>query len=241
MLAKLNQGSFEACPEYTGRGVIADITPLRKQQSQFGEREVFKVVVEVDMTRADGTRYCVWSNNMTLSLHEKANLRKFLKSVLGRDLTKKELAGFDLESLVGLPVHVVVVQNQKDGETYDNIAVIQQHKSGEPLTLSGAYTCVKDRSAAPTGQGGYRRVEAQGAGSEEHEANLLATKIHVGKCKGLELRDLAPEQVQALVTNWLPTAKANPKPLADDRRLIAALEWWQAASAEKTADDDVPY
>ena len=54
------------------------------------------------------------------------------------------------------------------------------------------------------------------------------------------MRDLAPEQVQALIQNWLPTAKANAKPTADDRRLMAALDWWQAA--QKPADDDnVPY
>jgi hypothetical protein len=64
-------------------------------------------------------------------------------------------------------------------------------------------------------------------------------KIHVGKCKGLELRDLSADQVQALVANWLPTAKANAKPLADDKRLMAALEWWVGEQEKET--DDVPY
>jgi hypothetical protein len=64
-------------------------------------------------------------------------------------------------------------------------------------------------------------------------------KIHVGKCKGLELRDLAPEQVQALIANWLPGAKANAKPLADDKRLMAALEWWQ--TEQEKQNDNVPY
>ena len=64
-------------------------------------------------------------------------------------------------------------------------------------------------------------------------------KVHVGKYTGIELRDLNPEAVQALVEKWLPTAKANAKPTADDKRLIAALEWW-AAEREK-ANDDVQY
>ena len=69
----------------------------------------------------------------------------------------------------------------------------------------------------------------------------------MGRCKGLEIRDLAPEQVAALVEKWLPTAKENAKPTADDKRLIAALEWWQAAALKATndgtaeADDNVPY
>ena len=53
---------------------------------------------------------------------------------------------------------------------------------------------------------------------------------------GIELRDLNPEAVQALADKWLPTAKANAKPTADDKRLIAALEWW-AEEREKAADD----
>jgi hypothetical protein len=244
MFVSLKGARFEACPEFTGRGVIVDFTPLRKQQSQYGEREVFKAVVEVDLEREDGSRYCVWSNNMTPSLHEKANLRKFVKSVLGRDLTSKELERFDLESLIGHPVHVVVVQEHKDGETYANIAVIKPHKDGEPLKPSGKFVRAKDRAlqpATPGGQqGGYRCTEQPGEGGQpEH----LAVKIHVGRCKGLELRDLAPEQVQALADNWLPTAKANPKPLADDKRLMAALEAWQAAQGGGAASesDDVPY
>ena len=63
--------------------------------------------------------------------------------------------------------------------------------------------------------------------------------MHVGKYVGIELRDLNPEAVQALVEKWLPTGKANAKPSADDKRLMAALEWW-AAEKEK-ANDDVPY
>jgi hypothetical protein len=243
MFVSLKGGRFEACPEFTGRGVLADFTPLRKQQSQFGERDVFKAVIEVDLEREDGARYCVWSNNMTPSLHEKANLRKFVKSVLGRDLTKKELEGFDLETLVGHPVHVVVVQEHKDRETYANIAVIKPHKDGEPLKLSGSYVRVKDRK--PKDEGGYRRVEQPQGGTTEdggQPTDLGATKIHVGKCKGLEVRDLAAEQVEALVQHWLPTAKANAKPTADDKRLMAALEWWQASRAGTgQGEDEMPF
>jgi len=37
----------------------------------------------------------------------------------------------------------------------------------------------------------------------------------------------------------LPAAKANAKPSADDRRLMAALEAWQATQEKQ--DDNVPY
>ena len=104
---------------------------------------------------------------------------------------------------------------------------------------------MKDRQAEPAPhsagaqtQGGYRRAQPTAEATNDH----ASVKIHVGKCKGLELRDLAPEQVQALVGNWLPMVKANAKPTADDRRLIAALEWWEEThAAAATEDDNVPY
>jgi hypothetical protein len=249
MKIKANNGNFEPCPEFTGKAVCVDVTPLRKQQSQFGDRDVFKVVFEVDMEKEDGARFCVWSRNFTPSVNEKANFRKFLRAWFGRDLSKQELEEFETDSLVGKAAQLVVVQEHKDKETYANIMACLPDKSGEPLKACGKYIRVKDRTpangAAPgngagnsTGgaaQGGYRRAQQ----AEPNGEDLGGTKIHIGRCKGLEVRDLSPEQVQALIENWLPKAKANPKPLADDKRLIAALEWWAAAHAKE--EDNVPY
>ena len=230
MRIKGNSSNFEPCPEFTGKGVCVDVTPLRKQQSQFGERDVFKIVFEVDADKDDGSRYCVWSKNFTPSLNEKANFRKFLHGWFGRDLSRAEMDDFDTDCLIGKPAQLVVVQEHKENETYANIVACTPDKTGEPLKATGKYVRVKDRPAKDGG--GYRRAEQPADGGGDH----AAVKIHVGRCKGLELRDLAPEQVQALVEKWLPTAKANAKPTADDRRLLAALEWWVAAR-EKEADD----
>ena len=232
---------FEACPEFTGKGVCVDVTPLRKQQSQYGERNVFKIVFEVDADKKDGGRYGVWSNNFTPTLNEKASLRKFLRGWFGRDLTQAELEDFDTETLIGKPAQLVVVHQHKDGKVYANIAACTPDKSGEPLKPSGKFTRAKDRvrdgvqKSEGGGQNGYRRAEQPAEGGSEH----ASVKVHVGKCKGLELRDLAAEQVQALVVNWLPGAKANAKPLADDKRLMAALEWW--VQEQEKVNDNVPY
>lgn len=226
----------EPTPNYTGKASVADVSPLRKQQTQYGEREVFNIVLELNLHREDGTPYYVWSKPLTPTLNDKSNLRKFVRGLIGRDLTKAELNDFDTESLIGLPAIVVVVQEHKDGKTYANLVACSADKSGEPLKPSGKYVRIKDRP--PKDGNGYRRAEQAGDGS----ADLLATKIHVGKCQGMEVRDLAPEQVQALVTNWLPAAKANVKPTADDKRLIVALEQWQAAQPVTEVDvDNIPY
>jgi hypothetical protein len=246
MKIKGNNSNFEACPEFTGKAVCVDVTPLRKQQSQFGERDVFKLVFEVDLDRPDGSRCCVWSHNFTPSLNEKANFRKFLRSWFGRDLMESEMAEFDTETLIGKPAQLVVVHEHKEGQVYANIAACTPDKSGAALKASGKFTRRKDRDQAqpgpngadaPAGGGsGYRR--AQGAG-EASGTDHGAVKVHVGKYTGIELRDLNPEAVGALVEKWLPTAKASAKPTADDRRLVAALEWWAAAREKEV--DDVPY
>jgi hypothetical protein len=242
MKIKENNNDFEPCPEFTGKGVCVDVTPLRKQQSQYGERNVFKLVFEVDAEKEDGTRYGVWSNNFTPTLNEKASFRKFLRGWFGRDLTRAELEDFDTETLIGKPAQLVIVHQHKEGKVYANIAACTPDKSGEPLKPSGKFVRAKDRQAPPgpngagaPATGGYRRAEQPAEAGSEH----ASVKIHVGKCKGLELRDLAVEQVQALVANWLPGAKANAKPLADDKRLMAALEWWQTAREKE--EDNVPY
>lgn len=244
MKIQANSSKFEACPEYTGRAVCVDVTPLRKQQSQYGERDVFKLVFEVDLQKEDGARYAVWSRNFTPTLNEKSALRKFLRGWFGRDLTAAELGEFDTETLLGKPAQVVVVHEHKENEVYANIAACTPDKSGNSLKPSGKFVRAKDRPAKDeqgstesraTG-GGYRRAEQPAdGGAVDHGA----VKVHVGKYKGIELRDLNLEAVTALCEKWLPGAKANAKPLADDKRLIAALEWW--LSTQTKANDDVPY
>ncbi len=237
MKIQASNSKFEACPEYTGRAVCVDVTPLRKQQSQYGERDVFKLVFEVDLQKDDGGRYGVWSRNFTPTLNEKSTLRKFLRSWFGRDLTATELGEFDTETLLGKPAQLVVVHEHKENEVYANIAACTPDKSGNAMKPSGKFVRAKDRQneSAPN-SGGYRRAEQPAAtGPVDHGA----VKVHVGKYKGIELRDLNLEAVKALCEKWLPGAKAKAKPTADDKRLIAALDWW--LSAQEKASDDVPY
>jgi hypothetical protein len=244
MKIKANSGNFQPCPEYTGSGVCVDVTPLKMVQTQFGPKEKFRFVFEIGEAKDDGTPWCVWSAPFTPSYHENAALRPFLRKWMGRELTADELKDFDTEQLLGRTAHITVIHEHSDGEIYANIALIQPDKSPEPLQPSGKFVRAKDRGQKTEGggQSGYRRTEqpkSEDGNQRSGDADLGATKIHVGKCKGLEVRDLSPEQVGALVANWLPTAKANPKPLADDKRLMAALEAWAATAAKE--DDDVPY
>ncbi len=233
MRIKTGSGNFQPCPEYNGSAVCVDVTPLKTVQTQYGPKEKFRFVFETGQTKDDGTPWCVWSAPFTPSYHENSALRPFLRKWMGRELTPEETKTFDTEDMLGRTAHITVIHEHSDGEVYANIALIQPDKSAEPLKPSGRFVRMKDRP--PKDGNGYRRAEPAGAGN----GDLSATKIHVGKCKGLEVRDLSPEQVGALIEHWLPAAKANAKPSADDRRLIAALEAWQATQEKQ--DDNVPY
>lgn len=226
-LSEKKGGDFTPHPETEGtvKAVIVDITPTKKVQSEYGEREVFRLVYESEMTDDDGKRFCVWSRPYTPSLNEKANFRKDIKKILGRDLTKAELEEFDTEGLLGMGVKLIIQQEEgKDGKTYAVISFIGPDKDKTILKPSGKYTRVVDRPEKTDGggQAGYR--SAPKAGDDEGRADWQKTKVHVGKHAGVDLGDLDEDAVKALIEKWLPAHEANAKPKADDKRLAAALK-----------------
>lgn len=215
MKIKANDNNFEPCPEYTGRAVCVDVTPLKKQPSQYGERDVFKVVFEVDVPREDGSRFCAWSRNFTPTLNEKAAFRKFLHGWFGRDLSEAELEDFDTETLIGKPAQLVVVHEHKDGTTFANIVACTPLKSGEPLVACGKYVRVKDRQpkVGPTGTsvpanstsmpvngasgGGYNRaqriliLDGEGGRGKTQFANVMQGLIGMANVTQLRTKHLA--------------------------------------------------
>lgn len=253
-------GSFETPPEGDGIMVCVDVTPLKKRETKFGVKEEFRFAFELDTkafgTRKSGTPFCIWSRGFTpvLSLTpKKSNLTKFLEDWFGRKFTPEDLSkGLDAETLIGRCAKVIVQHEENGDSVYANILSIRP--CAEALSPSGTFVRAKDRGngAAPenpettdaqsagTGaaRSSYKPAEQpEGSGREDWQA----VKIHVGRNKGIDLGDLDPAgtDFQKLLKNWLPQAKANPKPSADDRRLIAALETanaeWEAYKAAQVA------
>lgn len=227
-LSEKKGGDFTPHPETDNavKGVIVDVTPLKKGQSEFGERDVFRLVYETEVTDDDGKRFCVWSRPYTPSLNEKANFRKDIKKILGRDLTKLECDEFDTEGLIGMGVKMIIQhEDGKDGKTYSVISFVGPDKDKKTLESSGKYTRVKDRESQGGGESGssagYRKAPA--ATEDEGRAPWQKVKVHIGKHAGVDLGDLDAEAVGALLEKWLPKAKLEAKPKADDKRLMAAL------------------
>lgn len=62
------------------------------------------------------------SKSYTVSLHQKAGLRKDLSAWRGRDFTEEEAKAFDVSKLVGAYCMVNVTTSETNGKTYSNVA-----------------------------------------------------------------------------------------------------------------------
>ncbi|MGE5445261.1 MAG: hypothetical protein ACM3SR_11785, partial [Ignavibacteriales bacterium] len=59
------------------------------------------------------------------TLTRKSKLRKIVEGILGRTLTKEEVQGFDLETLIGLDCQIVVKHEEGlDGNTYSRVETV---------------------------------------------------------------------------------------------------------------------
>ena len=235
-------GNFEPCPEYTGRAVCVDITPLRAYETEYGTKQKFKIAFELDMldqSRNPVQPWVVMTAPMTASLHEKAGLTKFLKDWHGRALTAEETVSLDLDSLIGRPATVVIVhEKSQDGtKTFANIKLIMAHKHGEPLKPSGLWVRLEDRP--PRDDDKVTIVTPATA----DPVRLADIKVHVGKFKGTPLSELTSDAVRGLAEHWLPKAKVNSGKSPEDIMLIAAVtkRLEEIAALEDPADSDIPF
>lgn len=100
-----------------------------------------------DMPRAISKEY-------TLSLNEKANLRKDLENWRGKKFTEEELAGFDVGKIVGAPCQINVVHTPKGDKTYSNIGAIMPvpkgYKCGKPENETVYYIIEEDKKDVPS-------------------------------------------------------------------------------------------
>ncbi len=64
------------------------------------------------------------SKEYTLSLNDKANLKKDLEAWRGKKFTEDELKGFDLENVLGKSCQLQIIHTSKGDKTYANIAAI---------------------------------------------------------------------------------------------------------------------
>jgi hypothetical protein len=231
-LSEKKQSTFTPHPDSNGeyvKAVLVDITDLKKRVTQYGEKDEFRLVFETEvMDTANDRRFCIWSRGYTPSLNEKAALRKDLKRLMGRELTTAELSEFDVESLIGFGVKLIIQHETKDDRTYANISFMVPDKE-KSLKPSGKYKRIQDREDK------VDSADSEDEADEPAASGWEAVVVHVGKHNGKKLADVDEAGVKILIEKWLPQAKAARN--LEDAGLIAALD----ELAALLAGDDVPY
>jgi hypothetical protein len=138
-------------PEGVFAATCIDVIDLGEVKTTFKDKDkvVHKVVIRFWAGERNEEQEPLYiGERFTLSLSERANLRKFLDAWRGRAFTEEELEqGFDLEKLLGVGAYVQVTHRKgNDGNTYANITSAMRLPQGvtppEPLV---AYIRVKDR------------------------------------------------------------------------------------------------
>jgi hypothetical protein len=213
-LSEKRNTNFTPHPETDGpiKAVLVDITELKKRTTQYGDKDEFRLVFETEcMDEENDRRFCIWSRGYTPSLNEKAALRKDLKKMMGRDLTQLELDEFDMESLIGHGVKLIIQHEHKDDKTYANISFIAPDKD-KALKPSGKFIRQRDRDTDAPAEQTEAKAEASGWES---------VVVHIGKYKGKKLGSVDEAGAAKLIEGWLPKAKADGK--AEDSALVGAL------------------
>jgi hypothetical protein len=232
---------YAPCPEYTGKAVCVDVTPLKEYETEYGVKKKFKFAFEIDLiddSRDPVQPWVVFTKPMVPSLHEKAALTKFLKDWFGRKLSEQENKALDLESLIGKSCSIVIAHEEsQDGtRTYANIKLIMPLKNGE-LKPSGLWVRLQDRP--PRDDDKVKTVTPATAAP----VKIAEVKVHVGKFRGTPLSELTEDAVRGLGGHWLPKAKVSPGKSPEDIMLIAALtkRLEEIAAQEEPNTDDVPF
>lgn len=155
-------GNFTPAPEGVHQAVCADVVDLGMIPG-FGGKVQHKVCIvwQIDELRDDKQRFLLFKR-YTLSLNEKANLRKDLEAWRGRAFTREEEMGFDVEKLIGANCMANVQHRaSKDGKTYANVVSLMPL----PKAMKDAKLSVLDYKR-PENFGASQKAAAVGDESE---------------------------------------------------------------------------
>jgi hypothetical protein len=127
------------CVDVIDKGVL-EVTYAGKTKKQ----HKVSLAWQIDELRDDGKRFLVYKR-YTLSLNEKATLRKDLESWRGRPFTREEEMGFDVETVIGANCLINVQQNTVGDKTYANVVAVMPLHRGMAKIAPQDYIREQDR------------------------------------------------------------------------------------------------
>ena len=148
IIAKAPDSKFTPAPEGLHQAVCVDVHDLGMQQTPWGDKHKVLLVWQLEQVDEEAGKRFQVRKNYTLSLSEKANLRRDLECWRGRKFTEQELQGFDLEKLLNVNCQLQVVHNlSDDGKIFANVqAIVPFNAKLGPKLASQDYTRMKDRA-----------------------------------------------------------------------------------------------
>ncbi len=170
LIAKLNSGEYEPTPPGLQHAVCAFVEDCGYEPDMKGAKMQHKVVVlwELKEVMKDGRPFMI-SKTYTLSLGEKANLRKDLESWRGKVFTDEELKGFDLEKLKGANCTLNVVSyTKRDGSGGVKVSGVMPAQKGE-VKMFAINTLPPDWVAERRKENAKNAPEAESANAPQEE------------------------------------------------------------------------
>lgn len=147
--------SFAPCPAGTHAVICCDVVDLGIVESNYAgkKKKQHKVsVIWQTGERRDDSKFFLVQKRYTLSLHEKAGLRKDLEAWRGRPFTEEELQGFDVEAVIGVPCLLSIIHNAAGGNVYANVnALMRLPKGMAPPEPDPSYVRIQDRPKTQDG------------------------------------------------------------------------------------------
>lgn len=154
IIAKDNRKEFTPAPEGLHQGVCVDVIDLGMTQTPWGEKQKVELRWQIDTLNPETAKRFLVMQRYTLSLNEKATLRHHLEAWRGKKFTNEELAGFDLEKLVGANCQIQIVHNLSDqGRVFANVQALVPIGKGMVKMRPEDYVRAVDRQAQGNGHG----------------------------------------------------------------------------------------
>ena len=148
LYARRPRSTYTPAPEGLFSAVCVDVVNLGVLQGAYGAKHKVRIVWQLEVVDEEHGRRFDVARVYTLSLHERAALRKDLESWRGRKFTELELDGFDLEKLIGVNAQVQVTHDLgDDGTLYANVSTVVPPAKGAPKLAPHDYVRARDRQA----------------------------------------------------------------------------------------------
>ena len=173
------QSNFELPEEGSYLAVVADVIDLGEVATNFGVKPRVQIVWLLDAYSEETGEQLRLSAFYNASLDPKANLRKDIRSIIGKDVE----GTYDLEELLGANSQLVIQHNSTDKKTYANIVAILKAPKGKFLEIPADFE---------------RKIDKDGVGSTENPVNSPGSaKAAQQKKSQPQLKKAAPAPVQS--------------------------------------------